>query len=72
MPDLNFRNAEVVNEMNEIARFWLERGVDGFRIDAIQHVIESSDGVIRNTPENIAWVKDFEAFIKTVNRDAFL
>lgn len=72
MPDLNFRNPEVVREIQAVARFWLELGVDGFRIDAIQHVIESRDGVIRNTPENIAWVKDFEAFIKIVNEDAFL
>ena len=72
MPDLNYENAAVTEEMNEIARFWLERGVDGFRVDAIQHVIEGADGTIRNTPENLAWVKDFEAFIKTVNPDAFI
>ena len=72
MPDLNYENAAVTEEMNEIARFWLGRGVDGFRVDAIQHVVEGTDGTIRNTPENLAWVKDFEAFIKTVNPDAFI
>ncbi len=72
MPDLNYRNDSVVQAMDEVARFWLQRGVDGFRIDAIQHIVESTDGQIRNTPENIAWVKDFEAFIKTVRPDAFL
>ena len=72
MPDLNYRNPEVVKEMDDIARFWLELGVDGFRIDAVQHVVESTDGLIRNTPENLEWTKNFEAFIKSVNPDAFL
>ena len=72
MPDLNYRNPAVVKEMDEVARFWLKRGVDGFRIDAVQHIVESADGNIRNTPENIAWVKDFGSFIKTVNPNAFL
>lgn len=71
MPDLNFRNPEVVDEINKVAKFWLELGVDGFRIDAIQHIIET-DGNIRNTPETFAWLKNFQAFIKTVNPEAFL
>ena len=72
MPDLNYRNPAVVRDMEEAAKFWLNRGVDGFRIDAIQHVVESADGIIRNTKGNIEWVEDFEAFIKTVDPDAFL
>jgi glycosidase len=72
MPDLNFRNPEVVARVNEIARFWLELGVRGFRIDAIQHIVESEDGIISNTPETLAWVRDFQAFVKSVREDAFL
>ena len=72
MPDLNYENPAVTEEMNEVAKFWLERGVDGFRVDAIQHVVEGADGTIRNTPENLAWVKEFEAFIKTVDAEAFI
>jgi alpha-amylase len=71
MPDLNFRNAKVVEEINNAAKFWLEMGVDGFRVDAIQHITET-DGNIRNTPETFVWLKDFQAFIKTVNSEAFL
>lgn len=71
MPDLNFRNSEVVNEINNVAKFWLELGVDGFRMDAIQHIIETN-GNIRNTPETFAWLKDFQAFIKTIDPEAFL
>jgi glycosidase len=71
MPDLNFRNPEVVREINEVAKYWLELGVAGFRVDAIQHIIET-DGNIRNTPETLVWLKQFEAYIKTVNPEAFL
>ncbi len=71
MPDLNFRNPVVVEEINNVTEFWLDMGVDGFRVDAIQHITEV-DGNIRNTPETFAWLKDFEAFIKTVNSEAFL
>jgi alpha-amylase len=71
MPDLNFRNPAVVTEIDNVAKFWLDMGVDGFRVDAIQHIIETNDN-IRNTAETFAWLKDFEAFIKTVNPEAFL
>ncbi|XP_050319660.1 maltase A3-like [Bactrocera neohumeralis] len=39
-PDFNFRNPAVREEMNNVLRFWLNKGVDGFRIDAIHHVFE--------------------------------
>ncbi|XP_055710285.1 maltase 2-like isoform X1 [Phlebotomus papatasi] len=42
-PDLNFRNPEVVEEMDRILLFWLEKGVDGFRIDAVNHLFEVED-----------------------------
>lgn len=48
-PDLNFRNARVIEEMNSILRFWLGRGVSGFRIDAVNHMFEVED--YRDEPE---------------------
>ncbi|XYD11955.1 alpha-amylase family glycosyl hydrolase (plasmid) [Methylobacterium sp. NMS12] len=39
-PDLNWRNPAVVAAMDDALRFWLERGVDGFRVDAVAHLIE--------------------------------
>lgn len=40
-PDLNFRNDVVIKEMDEVMRFWLQKGVFGFRIDAVGYLIES-------------------------------
>ncbi len=41
-PDLNWANPEVVNAMHATLRFWLDRGVDGFRIDAIPELAKDS------------------------------
>ena len=72
MPDLNHRNPAVTAAMLDVAAFWLDLGVDGFRVDAIQHVIESEDGVIANTPENLAWVRDFNAALRARHPGAFI
>ncbi|KOB77337.1 Alpha amylase [Operophtera brumata] len=39
-PDLNFRNPDVVEELKNVIRFWLGKGVAGFRVDAIAHLFE--------------------------------
>ncbi|XP_055694569.1 maltase A3-like [Lutzomyia longipalpis] len=39
-PDLNYRNPQVVETMKEVLRFWLDKGVDGFRVDALQNLFE--------------------------------
>lgn len=40
-PDLNYRNEAVVQEMENVMKFWLGKGVDGFRLDAINHMFET-------------------------------
>jgi len=47
-PDLNYRNPEVVGAMEDIIRFWLQRGVDGFRVDVIHKMIK--DAELRDNP----------------------
>jgi len=49
-PDLNWRNPEVRAAIYEVMRFWLRRGVDGFRVDVIWHLIK--DAQFRNNPVN--------------------
>jgi glycosidase len=48
-PDLNYHNPEVKQAMFDVARFWLKKGVDGFRLDIISAVYEDSD-LRRNPP----------------------
>jgi alpha-glucosidase len=47
-PDLDWRNPEVVEAMQSVVRFWLERGVDGFRLDAIDRMVK--DAELRDEP----------------------
>lgn len=48
MPDLDWRNPDVVAAMQDVVRFWLDRGVDGFRLDAIQGLMK--DPELRDDP----------------------
>ncbi|XP_076181387.1 alpha-glucosidase [Ptiloglossa arizonensis] len=41
-PDLNYNNENVVREMQNVMRFWLNKGVDGFRVDAVPHIWEDT------------------------------
>ncbi|MFW2830803.1 alpha-amylase family glycosyl hydrolase [Sphingomonas sp. ID0503] len=49
-PDLNWRNPNVRAAMHDVLRFWLDRGVDGFRVDVIWHLIK--DDQFRDNPPN--------------------
>ncbi|XP_033223980.1 alpha-glucosidase-like [Belonocnema kinseyi] len=42
-PDLNYRNKDLVEEMKDILRFWMKKGVDGFRIDATPYLVENQN-----------------------------
>jgi glycosidase len=74
MPDLNFRNAEVRAEAKRIAKLWLDRGVDGFRLDATRHLIESGpgEGGQSDTAESHAFLKELSAFVRETKPDAVL
>jgi alpha-glucosidase len=49
-PDLNWRNPAVRQAMYDVLRFWLDRGVDGFRVDVLWHLIK--DDAFRDNPAN--------------------
>src|SRR4051794_19932723 len=42
-PDLNWRNPDVVEAMHDTLRFWLDRGIDGFRMDVIMAIVKRAD-----------------------------
>lgn len=49
-PDLNFHNAEVQEAVLDVMRFWLERGIDGFRLDTVNYYFH--DSKLRSNPPN--------------------
>lgn len=55
-PDLNWRNPEVKQAMFDVLRFWLGKGVDGFRVDVIWCLIK--DEVLRDNPPNPDWAPE--------------
>ena len=59
-PDLNWRNPEVVEAMLGVLRFWLERGVDGFRVDVIWHLVK--DEHFGDNPPNADWREGMDPY----------
>ena len=50
-PDLNYDNPRVQEEMLNVLRFWLDLGIDGFRLDAVPYLFERDDTNCENLPE---------------------
>jgi maltose alpha-D-glucosyltransferase / alpha-amylase len=57
-PDLNYDNAAVRSAMLDVMRFWLDRGLDGFRCDAVPYLIEREGTNGENLPETHAICKE--------------
>ena len=58
-PDLNFDNPLVLEAMLGVMRFWLDMGVDGFRLDAVPYLIEREGTINENLPETHDILKRF-------------
>jgi maltose alpha-D-glucosyltransferase/alpha-amylase len=56
-PDLNYDNPEVQDAMLEVLRFWLDLGLDGFRLDAVPYLFEREGTNGENLPETHAYLK---------------
>lgn len=73
MPDLNFRTPAVREEMKRIAVEWARRGIDGFRLDAIRHLIETGPGAGQaGSEENHVYLRELAAALKAVRPDIAL
>ncbi|WP_017761199.1 maltose alpha-D-glucosyltransferase [Pseudacidovorax intermedius] len=71
-PDLNFDNPEVLEAVFGIMRFWLDMGVDGFRLDAIPYLIERDGTSNENLPETHDVIKKLRAAIDANYTNRFL
>jgi len=71
-PDLNFDNPAVRAEMLNVAKFWLDLGLDGFRADAVPYLFEREGTTCENLPETHAYLKEFRRFINAHYPDRLL
>jgi maltose alpha-D-glucosyltransferase / alpha-amylase len=62
-PDLNFDNLKVQEEMLNVARFWLDLGIDGFRADAVPYLFEREGTNCENLPETHVYLKKLRKFM---------
>ncbi|MFO7321968.1 MAG: maltose alpha-D-glucosyltransferase [Chloroflexota bacterium] len=62
-PDLNYDNPAVQEEMLRVAEFWLDMGLDGFRMDAVPYLFEREGTNCENLPETHAYLKRIRKFI---------
>lgn len=62
-PDLNYNNPAVRGDMFDVARFWLDLGLDGFRADAVPYLFEREGTNCENLPETHAFLKQLRKYL---------
>jgi maltose alpha-D-glucosyltransferase/alpha-amylase len=62
-PDLNYTNPAVRSEMLNIVRFWLDMGIDGFRVDAVPYLFEEDGTNCENLPQTHEFLKYLREFV---------
>jgi len=62
-PDLNYDNPAVRYEMHNVMKFWLDLGVDGFRVDAVPYLFEREGTSCENLPETHAFLKEMRRYV---------
>ena len=70
MPDLNYHNPMVTRAIQNATRFWLDLGVDGFRVDAARYLFEENPA-LQDARSTIAWFQDWRQYYKSLNPQAF-
>jgi maltose alpha-D-glucosyltransferase/alpha-amylase len=71
-PDLNYDNAAVQQVMVDVMRFWLDKGLDGFRCDAVPYLFEREGTGCENLPETHAFLKRLRATLDAEYRGRIL
>lgn len=71
-PDLNWENKEVRNKLYDMVNWWLDKGIDGFRIDAISHIKKKEGLPDLPNPKGEAFVESFDGHLNQKGIDLFL
>jgi len=73
MPDFNLSTPAVREEFRKVAKFWMDKGVSGFRFDAAGHVFNAAKLKAGESSQEraVAFWEDYAGYIRTVNPDAY-
>ena len=71
-PDLNYDNPQVQQEIREVVKFWLDLGIDGFRVDAVPYLYEREGTNCENLPQTHAYLKRLRRFVEDNYPDRIL
>ncbi|WP_397538647.1 alpha-glucosidase [Rummeliibacillus pycnus] len=71
-PDLNWENNEVRFALYEMVNWWLDKGIDGFRVDAISHIKKDSSYSNTPNPSDLRFVKAWEKYMNVTGITTFL
>lgn len=74
VPDLNYESPKLREEMKKIAKYWIDMGVDGFRLDSANNIYgpyeyPKGTDTVKN---NIAWWTEFSKYVRGINENFFL
>lgn len=87
MPDLNWRNPEVRRAMVDVAKFWVEKGIDGLRLDAFIHIAKANlqqdfpsekpgpvlaEPMYANLPDVVTYLQEFVEPLRKINPELFI
>ena len=73
MPDFNYKNSEVTAEIINVAKYWLDKGVDAYRMDAVRYLIEESPGTGQSdTAGTISLLNTYNAAVRSQKSTAFI
>lgn len=67
MPDLNYDNEDVRKEIKSIGKFWIDQGVDGFRMDAAKFIFPQE-----RTQDSLVWWQEFGDYVRGFNKDIYI
>jgi len=62
-PDLNWENPAVIRELHDMVKWWLQKGVDGFRFDAIAHIAKAKGLPDADNPQQTPTVRAYEKLL---------
>jgi alpha-amylase len=73
MPDLNYRTEAVRAELTRVAVAWVKKGIDGFRLDAVRHLVETGPGKGQTgADENHVYLRELRAALRAANPNVAL